>query len=102
MEIPESRFTVIIFIIILFLLLSSGCMKEGPDTEKPGNGAEIENKYSAGPEADYSKHQLSTVVAVYMVGSDLESSNRYASKDILEIIDGASMLNGKDTEILIA
>lgn len=37
-----------------------------------------------------------------MVGSDLESSNRYTSKDILEIIDGASMLNGEDTEILIA
>lgn len=89
MKIPESRFTIIVFIIVLFLLLSSGCLKEGID-------------YSAGPEADFPKQQLSTVVAVYVVGSDLESSNRYASKDILEIIDGASMLNGEDTEILIA
>lgn len=82
--------------------MSSGCLKEGIDFTKSGGGAEIESRDSAGPEADFPKHQLSTVVAVYMVGSDLESSNKYASKDILEIIDGASMLNGEETEILIA
>ncbi|KKG13135.1 clostripain-related cysteine peptidase [Methanosarcina sp. 2.H.A.1B.4] len=98
----KAGFTVIIFIIILFLLLSSGCLKEGTDFKKPGGGAEIESRDSAGPEADIQKHQLSTVVALYMVGSDLESSNKYASKDILEIIDGASTLNVEDTEILIA
>ena len=63
----------IIFITFLFLLLSGGCLKEGTDSENP-DGAEIKINHSS-PEADFPKRQLSTVVAVYMVGSDLESSN---------------------------
>jgi len=34
---------------------------------KPGNGAGIENKYSAEPEADFPKPQLFTVVAVLLL-----------------------------------
>lgn len=101
-KIQKAGVTAIIFIIILFLLLSGGCLKEGTDFENPGGGTEIESNYSAVSEADFPKRQLSTVVAVYMVGSDLESSNGYASKDIFEIIEGASTLNGEETEILMA
>ncbi|AKB20659.1 hypothetical protein MSWH1_0388 [Methanosarcina sp. WH1] len=99
----KAGFTAIIFITILFFLLSSGCLEEkNADFEKSSSGAEIKSNYSAGPETDFPKRQLSTVVAAYMVGSDLESSSGYASKDIFEIIDGASTLNREDTEILIA
>ncbi|AKB33963.1 hypothetical protein MSSIH_3273 [Methanosarcina siciliae HI350] len=101
-ELQKAKVAAIIFMIILFLLLSGGCLKEETDIENPGGGTEIKSNHSTEYEGDFPKRQLSTFVAVYMVGSDLESSNGYASKDIFEIIDGASTLNRNETEVLVA
>lgn len=83
--------------VILIFLLASGCFGSGVGPE-PG---EMEGSRPVADGTDSGKLRVSTLVAIYMVGSDLESESGYASRDIFEILEGAPP-NPEDMEIVLA
>ena len=86
-------------VLILIFLLGSGCFEGGIGSEK--GGMEGSTPVDDGTENESGKLRVSTLVAIYMVGSDLESESGYASRDILEILEGAPV-NPEDTEVVLA
>jgi hypothetical protein len=85
--------------VILICLLGSGCFDGGVGPET--GGMEGSTPVANGTETGSGKLRGSTLVAVYMVGSDLESESGYASLDILEILEGAP-INQTDMEVVLA
>ncbi len=85
--------------VILICLLGSGCFDGGVGPET--GGMEGSTPVADGTETGSGKLRVSTLVAVYMVGSDLESESGYASLDILEILEGTP-INQTDMEVVLA
>ncbi|MDD2440225.1 MAG: clostripain-related cysteine peptidase [Methanosarcinaceae archaeon] len=89
---------------LIFFLLVCGCLGEikqekaisDPDLPK----AEPEKKPNSLLDKE-NKTQVSNLLAVYMVGSDLESSKGYASADLFEMLKAAPK-NQTELEIVIA
>ena len=85
--------------VILIFLLASGCFESdvGPNPGEMERSRHVANE--TGTESG--KLRVSTLIVIYMVGSDLESENGYASRDIFEILEGAPQ-NPEDIEVLLA
>ncbi|MCQ1534245.1 hypothetical protein FTO70_00740 [Methanosarcina sp. KYL-1] len=94
--------TVGVTVVLLILLIpGSGCLEDGINPDPRADSGNEVHPAAGEPEAGQSKLQLSTLVAVYMVGSDLESESGYASRDIFEILDGAA-LGMEGAEVVLA
>ncbi|AKB23899.1 hypothetical protein MSMTP_0430 [Methanosarcina sp. MTP4] len=86
-----------IIVLILIFLLVSGCFESGVGPEQ----GEMEGNITVADGTESGKLQVTTLVAIYMVGSDLESESGYASRDILEILEGLPT-NPEDMEVVLA
>ncbi|WP_440956771.1 clostripain-related cysteine peptidase [Methanosarcina sp. Mfa9] len=86
-----------IIVLILIFLLVSGCFESGVGPEQ----GEMEGNITIADGTEPGKLQVTTLVAIYMVGSDLESESGYASQDILEILEGLPT-NPEDMEVVLA